>query len=140
MDITLKFTNWQDDIEALKTIREIVFIKELGIPAPLEWDEHDAKAIHLLALNSEDRPIGTGRLLQNGQIGRIAVKKEFRHQGIGTALLDALVNQASIKGFQSVFLYAQLQAVSLYQRRGFTAVGKVFEKASIPHQKMQYHC
>jgi predicted GNAT family N-acyltransferase len=140
MDFTLKFTHWQDDIKALKTIRESVFITELGIPAELEWDEQDAKAIHLLALNRDGGPIGTVRLLPNGQIGRMAVEKAWRNQGIGTALLNALVNHACRQGFQSIFLYAQLQVVSFYQRRGFTPIGEVFEAANIPHQKMQYDC
>ena len=55
-----------------------------------------------------EKPIGTGRLLPDGQIGRMAVLKDWRGLGVGTAMLKMLLRQACAKGLKNVFLNAQL--------------------------------
>ena len=81
--------------------------------------------------------IGTGRLLPEGKIGRMAVVKEWRRRGIGADLLEALVAEARRRGLAEVKLSAQLQAAEFYRAHGFVAEGKVYEEAGILHQAMR---
>lgn len=134
---TVKQANWFQEATALQTIREAVFVQEQGIPLQLEWDGYDTTAIHVLAFNSEGQPIGTGRLLPDGHIGRIAVLKNWRHKGVGTALLKELLQLAKANGLKKVFLDAQLPAIPFYQRLGFITINEIFEEAGILHQPMQ---
>jgi len=80
--------------------------------------------------------IGTGRMLASGKIGRMAVRSDMRCQGVGRAVLDALVNEARTRGLAGVSLGAQLSAVAFYQRAGFFCQGDVFIDAGIDHRQM----
>ncbi|MGM0356276.1 GNAT family N-acetyltransferase, partial [Streptomyces sp. ECR3] len=52
------------DREACFAVRKEVFVLEQGVPEDIEYDAHDAGAVHVLALRREDGlPLGTGRLL-----------------------------------------------------------------------------
>lgn len=130
---------WKDDQLHIKYIRETVFIQEQSVPKELEWDEYDEAAIHLLALNKEGHPIGTSRLIlfrEQGQIGRMAVLKQYRRVGIGRALLEKMLRLAKEEKLSSVFLNAQTQVISFYESFGFSSVGEEFLEAEIPHNKM----
>ena len=76
--------------EWASSIRRSVFVQEQGIDESEEWDEHDSVSTHVLAWLG-DKPVGTARLLPEGKIGRMAVLPEFRSQGIGSAMLLALL-------------------------------------------------
>ena len=67
----------------------------------------------------------------------MAVRRPFRSQGIGSALLMELIHHARITDKKTLTLNAQCSAVSFYERFGFLAEGEVFEEAGIPHQQMQ---
>ena len=56
------------------------------VPVEIEMDEHDAQCVHALAYDEKGRAIGTGRLLPDGHIGRMAVIREARGRGVGAAL------------------------------------------------------
>lgn len=133
---TIKKVNWQDHQQDLSAIRTEVFIKEQHVPVDLEWDGLDYEAIHVLVLDSDNHPIGTGRLLSTGQIGRMAVLQPWRRQGVGSAILDCLLEAAREHAVTPVFLNAQVSAIAFYQRHGFTAEGDVFDDAGIPHRRM----
>lgn len=138
---TIRTTRWEEDQERLKQVREKVFVEEQQVPLELEWDGEDAEAIHLLALDTNLHPIGTARLLPSGQIGRMAVIKEWRKQGVGSALLEQLLTEAKQVNYPELFLNAQLSALPFYEQLGFHAEGEVFHEAGIPHQRMtrQHH-
>ena len=85
----------------------------------MEWDDDDIMAYHLIALDGEQRPIGTARLLGSGQIGRMAVLPEWRGRGVGRALLERLLLQAASYGLQQIFLHAQISAEPFYARNNF---------------------
>ncbi|MCG7893802.1 MAG: GNAT family N-acetyltransferase [Candidatus Thiodiazotropha taylori] len=135
-DFTIRQAIWPDDRELLRQVREPVFIEEQGVPERMEWDDDDIIAYHLLALDNQQQPIGTARLLGSGQIGRMAVLAGWRNQGIGTALLLELLQQASRVGQDQVFLHAQTAAEPFYAKFGFIAEGEIFHEADIPHRKM----
>lgn len=121
---------------ALRTVREAVFVREQGVPLALEWDGRDAEAAHVLAEDAEGRPIGTGRLLPDGHIGRIAVLPAWRGRGVGRAIMAALLELARRRGLARVHLAAQTGAVSFYEGLGFAAHGPEFLDAGIPHREM----
>jgi predicted GNAT family N-acyltransferase len=135
-DYSIRQANWPEDRELLRQVREPVFVAEQGVPLEMEWDDDDIMAHHLIVLDNRQRPIGTARLLGSGQIGRMAVLPEWRGQGIGSALLERLLQQAKLAGLSKLFLHAQTEAEKFYTRAGFTPVGKIFQEADIPHRKM----
>lgn len=128
--------DWQLHADALGRIRRAVFIEEQQVPEELEWDEHDANSFHVLALATNGEPMGTGRLKNDGQIGRMAVSQAWRGQGIGSAILQRLVAQARTLGMRRVYLHAQTSAIDFYRRFGFGCEGDVYLEAGIPHQNM----
>ncbi len=136
-NINIRIADWTQDRQILQTIRRAVFIEEQNVPETLEWDGQDADAFHFLASIDNAENVGTARLLKNGRIGRMAVLKNFRSQGIGTALMHAILALAKEKGLPSVYLHAQVSAIAFYQRFGFTTTGAEFSEAGIPHCKMR---
>ena len=127
--------DWRVDREILKVLREEVFIREQSVPAEMEWDEFDPLSRHVLAM-ADNVPIGTGRLLPDGHIGRMAVLREWRRQGAGSALLKGLMEIARTLDMRRVMLNAQIHAVPFYLRHGFQPEGEEFLDAGIPHRRM----
>ena len=134
--IRIRLVKWQDEIHALRLIRETVFVNEQHVPVELEWDEFDLISLHALAIGLDGEPVGTARLLLDGHIGRMSVLKEWRGQGVGSALLQRLLEEAKNRGLQQVVLNAQTYATEFYKRFGFQVVGKVFMDAGITHVQM----
>ncbi len=124
------------DEDSIRAIRIRVFIEEQKVPAELEFDGLDEAALHVIA-SVEEQAVGTGRLLDDGHIGRIAVMAAFRGRGLGTQIMHALMAEAAKAGCRRVYLGAQLQAVEFYQKLGFTPYGEEFMDAGIPHIHME---
>jgi ElaA protein len=128
-----------EDYAPCVALRRAVFIDEQGIAEADEIDDLDGQAVHLLA-TSEGRPVGTARLLIEGdlgKIGRICVLAEARGTGLGVALVEA--SMAHLRGIPDVTrakLGAQDHAIGFYEKLGFTAVGPFYDDAGIPHQDM----
>jgi predicted GNAT family N-acyltransferase len=120
-------------------IRQAVFVVEQGVPAEIEIDEFDPVSLHAVAYDDQAGVIGTGRLLPDGHIGRMAVAASHRNKGIGSALLRLLVDAAWARGDLTVVLHAQTHAAAFYQRMGFQAEGDTFMEAGIPHIQMVLH-
>jgi predicted GNAT family N-acyltransferase len=133
---TVKPVYWNASQQMLKAIRTTVFVEEQGVSEDLEWDGLDEHAYHVMACAPDGTPIGTGRLLQDGHIGRVAVLKEWRGKGVGGALLDLLLVIANKMGYDEVRLHAQVRVLDFYRRRGFVAEGGEFMEAGIPHIAM----
>jgi len=133
---SVRRARWDTDRSALRSVRTLVFVQEQAVPQDLEWDSDDVNAVHLLAVDAENLPIGTARLLATGQIGRMAVVPFWRNQGVGSALLRKTIEIAREPGRPAPFLNAQISALRFYLRRGFEPVGEQFEEAGIPHRQM----
>jgi len=128
--------NWKFQNKVLSDLRRLVFILEQKVPVEEEWDGQDEDAWHWLATGPERQPIGTARLLPDGQVGRMAVLSDFRGQGIGAAMLEQILNKANNLGMKSLFLHAQIHALDFYLKAGFVATGEQFMEAGIAHTKM----
>jgi predicted GNAT family N-acyltransferase len=135
--IRIDLMEWERARAAATPIRFTVFVQEQNVPPEIEMDEHDAQCVHALAFNENGEPIATGRLLPDGHIGRMAVLKGWRKQGVGGAILEALVAAAHERGDREVVLSSQTHALEFYRRHGFTEEGAIYEDAGIPHQAMR---
>ncbi len=133
---SIRLAHWPQDREALRLVREKVFVEEQHVPMELEWDGLDSECLHLIAEDADGNPIGTGRLLPDGHIGRMAVLKEWRGRRVGTNLLQGLMEEGRKRNFSTLMLAAQLQAISFYEKAGFCAEGGIFDDAGIPHRNM----
>jgi predicted GNAT family N-acyltransferase len=120
-------------------IRHEIFIKEQEVPEELEWDEFDQNALHAI-IKKENQVIGTARLIIDNtiaKIGRMAIQKEYRQQGIGQELLLTLMQRAKEKGAQECILHAQTHAIAFYAKANFEPNGPIFDEAGIPHVEMR---
>lgn len=128
---------WEKAQPVAGPLRFAIFVGEQNVPPGIELDDLDASCVHAVAFDVDGKAIGTGRLLPDGHIGRMAVVVEWRRRGIGAEILEALIGEARKRGHKDVVLSAQLQASEFYRGAGFVAEGKVFEEAGILHQKMR---
>jgi predicted GNAT family N-acyltransferase len=135
-DIEIQIVDWHNQQDALKAIRKSVFIDEQHVAEELEWDGRDTECTQFLA-TIDSTPVATARLTSEGQIGRMAVLKNFRGKGFGSRLLAAVIDQAKHAGHRQVFLHAQVSVIEFYQQHGFTAYGDVFIDAGIEHRSMK---
>jgi predicted GNAT family N-acyltransferase len=137
MNVTIKIGAWSELQPFAQAIRYAVFVVEQNIPVELEWDDMDAVCLHAVAYDEKGQSLGTGRLLPDGHIGRMAVKKRARGAGVGGAILEALIKAAQERGDRAVMLNAQTMVESFYIRHGFSREGEEFVEADIPHIAMR---
>ena len=136
LPFTIRILGWDEAAPLARPVREDVFVLEQGVPLEMEWDEHDGRSRHALAQDGAGAAIGTARLLPEGRIGRMAVRKAWRGKGVGAALMRALIDEARGRGMAALTLHAQTHAAGFYRRFGFSARGVEFFEAGIPHLEM----
>lgn len=128
--------SWEDLGESARLVREAVFVDEQKVPRSIEMDQRDRVSRHVIARDGNGRAIGTGRLLPDGQLGRLAVLADWRGKGVGRALLERLLEEAERQDQRRLALHAQTQASGFYRRFGFVDEGPEFMEAGIPHRTM----
>jgi len=133
---TISILAWDKARPLARPVREQVFVAEQKVPLELEWDEWDEGSDHAVARDSKGQAIGTARLLPDCRIGRMAVLGEWRRRGVGTALMQALLERARTRSMRRVTLHAQTHAAEFYRRFGFNERGGEFLEAEIPHVEM----
>ncbi len=136
IDCRVEQVKWQDMESHLRRIRTIVFIEEQNVPEEMEWDECDEICTHVI-VEINGAYVATGRLLETGQIGRMAVLKSYRQMGVGSKILKKLLFVAESMGIKTVFLHSQLDAIGFYKKFSFEEEGNIFDDAGIPHRKMK---
>ncbi|MCG8603169.1 MAG: GNAT family N-acetyltransferase [Verrucomicrobiales bacterium] len=134
--------SWNLHREQLLAVRREVFINEQNVPEEIEIDELDPIAHHLLALLSGKEPVGTARWIigENKciRIGRVAVLKSNRRDGIGSLLIQEALSDAKKSGFLRAHLHAQVSSIPFYSHLGFKLTDiPEFEEAGIPHREME---
>ena len=130
-------TDWQTHAALLRRVRSAVFVDELGIPEDIEFDVEDPQAAHFIVFGDQAQPVGCARLLDSGQLGRVAVLPDYRHQRIGEQLVKHAVDVAQTRGLDRVFLNAQVGARAFYERLDFRIFGDEFDAAGIAHICME---
>ncbi|MEE8539038.1 MAG: GNAT family N-acetyltransferase [Woeseiaceae bacterium] len=129
----IRSASWQADRARLEFVRRRVFIIEQKIPESEEWDDADENSSHVLAFSEKRDAVGTGRLEPTGKIARLAVLGEYRGQGVGSAMLIRLVEEARQRDFDQVYLHAQTHALNFYKKFGFVSDEEIFSEGGIPH-------
>ncbi len=137
MSYRLTLGDWDTQQSGARAVRYEVFVLEQNVPLDLEWDDMDAACLHAVVYDDAGQAVATGRLLPDGHIGRMAVRKSLRGQGIGGLVLEALMREAKRRGDRCVLLNAQTHAAPFYQRYGFRREGDEFMEAGIPHIGMR---
>jgi len=125
-----------NSLEKVFAIRREVFVGEQNCPPELEW-EHEDESTHFLA-TVDGVPAGAARWRKtdNGyKLERFAVLKQFRGQGVAQELVRTVLADLPANA-EYIYLNAQIQAMSLYEKFGFIKEGPQFEEAGIQHFKM----
>ena len=131
--VSVRVAIWENDKEKLSEVRRLVFIEEQKVPEQLEWDGEDESSIHYLA-EIDDKIVAVARLKPDGQLGRMAVLKEYRSQGVGHKLLQFIIKNLGNR--KNIYLHAQVSAIPFYKKHNFIECGDIFYEADIPHTKM----
>lgn len=119
-------------------VRCEVFVDEQHIPADEEIDEFDLTAEHLVIYH-EGRPVATGRVLQvdgEWRVGRVAVRKPYRGQGLGVRLMRELMERTYALGASEIHIHAQTPVRGFYEKLGYVAYGEPFDDGGIEHVGM----
>ncbi|NMG19849.1 GNAT family N-acetyltransferase [Brasilonema bromeliae] len=120
--------------------RWLVLRSPLGMDKGTEKDKHEDSAFHLVAV-CDHKVVGSARLRllskELGSIAYLAVLPEFRHQGIGTKLMEKLIEIAHEKNLNTLRLMSRVHAVNFYKRLGFCEVGEPFYYLDVSHIFMQ---
>lgn len=139
----IRTVNSEQERQDALTVRRVVFVHEQQVPEELEIDEHDqpgADALHFVAYQN-GQPVAAGRLRTyepgTGKVERVAVVAQERSNGLGRLMMEAIEQAGRTKGYQSLYLHAQLHARAFYEKLGYEPVGDVFEEAGIPHIAMK---
>ena len=139
-DVIVRRTrDWREIAQAIE-LRTAVFVREQGVSPEDELDGRDDEALHLVAVEPGGRIVGTCRLLADGErvkLGRMAVARERRGEGVAQLLLVAADRESAALGAQRIVLGAQLAAVGVYERAGYVASGEAFLDAGIEHVWME---
>ncbi len=133
-------TTWAKDGERLGALRYEVFVIEQQVPEELEWDVHDAGAVHFACEDGTgEKIIATARLVREGHvavIGRLCVAKPYRQQKLATAMMQEALAYCRAHNLRQIELHAQLYLQPFYESLGFVARGQVYLEAGIEHITM----
>ena len=120
--------------EEARLLRTLIFIEEQGFVR--EFDEIDDAAVHIVAFDG-DKPIGTCRYYPRPDgsyaIGRIAVAREYRGKGVGSALVLEAERRVALLGAKTTVVSAQLRAAGFYRSLGYTEQGSPYPEEHVPH-------
>jgi predicted GNAT family N-acyltransferase len=141
LTVTVRSTEDADEIDAAHALRREVFLGEQKVDAKDEFDEHEATATQVVALD-EKGVVATCRLREYGEAGRdlklerMAVVRELRGSGVGSALLAGAEDLGRERGLDRMVLHAQTRAQGFYAANGYVAEGDLFMEAGIEHVRM----
>lgn len=118
-------------IEDLKSIKSILYsnFDKFWSYDVLEDELECDNSYVIVAKNSENIIVGFAGLkviLDEANIMNIVVKKDFRHNGIGSILLDALINYSKKLNLKTITLEVNennLSAIRLYDKFSFDKLG-----------------
>lgn len=126
-------------------LRTEVFVNEQNVPIELELDEKDNSeyTIHV-GYFKDDKLIGVARLIDMDKevihIGRVAIDKNHRGEGIGHKLIlgcEDIAKNALNKDF-TIELSAQVYAENFYKKLGYSRVNdNIYIDAGIEHIDMK---
>lgn len=133
-----------DEVFEMAVVRSEVFFLEQHITEE-EFDAADRSAgTSHLWISDDEGMAAYLRIVENSEpvtaphgittsLGRMAVRKTARGQGLARQLLDKALE---LVGNRPLYLHAQEYVTGLYASVGFVEQGEAFEEAGIPHRLM----
>tara|TARA_Y100000588_G_C13782292_1_gene722970 strand:- start:77 stop:520 length:444 start_codon:yes stop_codon:yes gene_type:complete len=106
-------------------------------------DEIENESHHIMAVNSDNKIIGVGRLHRKDvdifQIRFMAVHDSYQNKGIGSEILSYLEKIVVNKnGDSKIILHAREAAINFYKKNGYKIVKKTHKiKGDIQHYLME---
>jgi predicted GNAT family N-acyltransferase len=137
--VEVREAHTDDEVTAALALRSRVFCEEQGVSFESDQDGRDPEATHIVAVD-DGAVIGTCRLLFRGQVarlGRLAVERERRGDGVAAAILREADRVAGDAGAESIALHAQTYALALYESAGYEEYGPTFVEEGIEHVAME---
>ena len=135
----------EPDWQAVRAVREAVFVGEQACPPDEEWDAFDAPGrrgmdVHHLLGTIGDAAAACARWRavpeEVAKLERFAVLEPFRGCGLGREMVSATLAAARVAGHTRFALHAQVHLEAFYASFGFAPVGERFWEAGIEHVKM----
>ena len=130
-----------DEFERYYHFRWQLLREPLNLPLGSEQDEHEAVSFHSLAINSEGDIVGVGRISpehdQQMRIRYMAVASQYRSQGIGSLIVQKLLQYAETNEVAKCWLHARIGAVTFYEKNGFSVVKSIETDIAVPHMLME---
>ncbi|MFB2877208.1 GNAT family N-acetyltransferase [Floridanema aerugineum] len=139
-EIEIRLVANEVELSQMFYVRWLVLRKPLGMALGTEQDQYEGNSFQLVAVFG-DRIIGSARLRKEsenlGIISFVVVLPEFRNQGIGTKLIEKLIEKAQQENLHVVRLKSRITAIDFYKKIGFSEQGELFEFLTIPHITME---
>src|SRR5699024_79066 len=133
--MNIKKVETKEKRQAVYYIRMTVFVDEQKVPEALEIDDFEETDINFISYE-QNEPIAVSRLrlfTNYGKIERIAVKKEYRGQSIGSNIIRMMEDEIVAHHINEAILNAQTHATSFYESLGYEVFSEQFMDAGIPH-------
>lgn len=153
MAITFKYDGNRPDAF---NVRAAVFMVEQGFTYDFDELDDDPRVLFVTAYDDSGDPsfpIGTARVFpaslerqfpddldatpDSWVVGRIAVRAEGRHRGLGSRLLQETERLAAANGADEMHLHAQVRAMDFYHANGYKEYGPYADDEGVPHQWMR---
>lgn len=124
--------------EGAAALRQEVFVDEQGFAD--EFDDYDICSTHLLMFDGGEA-VATLRFYDEGggscHVGRVAVKKSRRKEGLGRELILRAIELIRESGARAATVGAQADKAGFYERCGFAKYGEVYFEQDYPHVNMR---
>lgn len=135
----IKIAQTADEINDAKMIRQHVFVKEQNVPLHIELDEYDKSATHFVGyINNEPICASRFRLINDyGKLERICLLKQYRGNGYGKKIVQAMENELLANNVFISRLNAQIQTKGFYKTFGYVVISDKFYEANIAHVTME---
>ena len=116
-------------------VRQKVFVEEQGFHD--EFDDIDKTAAHIIIFD-KDKPVAVCRVFWDSEmnsyiLGRLAVLKEYRGKGLGSAVVKEAEKYVLQKGGNSIALHAQCRVTPFYRSLGYKEYGDIEDDEGCPH-------
>jgi len=140
MNYTIKSPETESEWETYFNFRWEKLRKPLGMPKDTLKDDKEQDSCHLIAVDSDEKVVGTGRLHfnseQEGQIRYMAVNESIQRKGLGSSIVLELEMMAKKKGAKRMVLNARENAVNFYLSLGYKELEPYESDTDIPHTTM----
>lgn len=112
-------------------VRIQAMAKKHHITLRREFDEHDTPQTKYIVVTDNSFPVATARMYpldeHSMMIGRVVVLPEYRHKGIGTAVVRECEKWAADLGFGMTVVESRDNKVDFYLGMGYAITGEMTE-------------